>query len=134
MTRNRGFTLLEVVVAFALLGLVLATAFEVFSAGLARAAELGNRAAALAIAQSQLAAAGVEETLKEGETRGESQDRRFQWVVRIAKTDPGIDPSKPAPSIYSLYRIDVVVGWRSADGRDRSESLSTLAIWPTSPT
>jgi len=130
MNRDRGFTLIEVVVAFVLLTLVLSTAFEVFSAGLARAAELDNRATALAIAQSQLAAAGLEQPLKEGETRGESADRRFQWVVRIAKTDPGTDPSKPAPSIYALYRIDVVVGWRSADGRDRRQSLSTLAIWP----
>ena len=128
MNRSRGFTLIEVVVAFVLLALVLGTAFQVFSAGLARASELDNRATALAIAQSQLATAGVEQALKEGETRGESQDRRFQWVVRIAKTDEGIDPSKPAPSIYVLYRIDVSVGWKTADGRDRSESLSTLAI------
>ena len=125
MNRARGFTLIEVVVAFALLALVLATVFEVFSAGLARSSELD-------IAQSKLAAVGVEEALREGETRGESQDRRFQWVVRVAKTDEGVDPGKPAASIYALYRVDVVVGWKSADGRDRSEKLSTLAIWNTS--
>ena len=115
MNRARGFTLIEV-----------------FSAGLARLSELDNRSTALAIAQSKLAAVGVEEALREGETRGESQDRRFQWVVRVAKTDEGVDPGKPAASIYALYRVDVVVGWKSADGRDRSEKLSTLAIWNTS--
>ena len=126
---ERGFTLIEVVVAFVLLALVMSTALEIFSAGLARAGRLDERSRALVIAQSRMAVVGVEETLKEGVTSGESEDRKFQWTVTVARTGEGEDPGKPAPSVYALYRIDVRVTWRGADTRDHSLALSTLGIW-----
>ena len=128
MNRHKGFTLVEVVAAFVLLTVVLVLAFEVLSAGLGRASELENRSKALAIAQSLVAATGVEQLPREGESQGESEDRRFQWVVRIAKTNEGLEPGKPAPSIYVLYRVDVLVTWRNADGRVQSLPLSTLQV------
>ena len=128
-TRERGFTLIEVVVAFVLLALVMSTAFEIFSAGLARAGQLEDRSRALVIAQSRMAIVGVEETLKEGESAGESEDRKYQWAVSVKRTGEGEDPAKPAPSVYSLYRIDVRVTWRGADARDHFLALSTLGIW-----
>src|SRR5262249_30882947 len=122
---------LEVVVAFVLLAAVLGVSFRIFSAGIARASQLDERAKALVIAQSQLNAAGVEQTLKESQSSGESADGRYQWTVTIRKTDSGVDPGKPAPSVYSLYRIDVVVAWTGSDGRPQSLPLSTLGIWST---
>jgi general secretion pathway protein I len=129
MNRERGFTLIEVVVAFVLLALVMSTAFEIFSAGMARASGLEERSRALVIAQSRMATVGVEETLKEGESSGESEDRRYQWAVSVRRTGEGEESGKPAPSVYALYRIDVVVTWRGADSRDHSLALSTLGIW-----
>ncbi len=127
--RAAGFTLIEVVVAFVLLTLVLAISFEIFTTGFARASLLEEQSRALLIAQSRLAAAGVEETLREGETRGESEDRRFQWTVTISRSDEGTTPGKPAPSVYQLYRIDVRVAWQGADARQRELALSTLGLW-----
>ena len=129
MSRQRGFTLIEVVVAFVLLALVMSTAFEIFSAGLSRASQLEERARALVIAQSRMAVVGVEETLKEGEWSGESEDRKYQWAVSVKRTGEGEDPGKPAPSVYALYRIDVRVTWHGADTRDHSLALSTLGVW-----
>jgi general secretion pathway protein I len=117
------------VVAFVLLALVMSTAFEIFSAGLARAGQLEERSRALVIAQSRMAIVGVEETLKEGESGGESDDRRYQWAVSVKKTGEGEEAGKPQPSTYALYRIDVRVTWRGADARDHSLVLSTLGIW-----
>jgi general secretion pathway protein I len=127
--RAAGFTLIEVVVAFVLLTLVLATSFEIFTTGFAREALLEDQSRALLVAQSRLAAAGVEENLKEGETQGESEDRRFQWTVSVKRSDEGSDPGKPAPSMYQLYRIDVLVTWQGADDRHRQLALSTLGLW-----
>ena len=130
---QRGFTLIEVVVAFVLLAAVLGIGFQIFSTGLARASQLEERSRALAIAQSQLGAAGVEDTLKEGQTRGQSEDRRYEWTTTITKTTDNIDTSKPAPSAYALFRIDVVVTWTGSNGKAQALPLSTLGIWTANP-
>src|SRR4029453_1870799 len=93
--REAGFTLVEVVVAFVMLSLVLAPAFEIFSRGLARAGDLEDYSRALVVAQSKLAAAGVEQTIAEGETQGETEDRRFGWTVSVKRTDEGVPEGQP---------------------------------------
>ena len=130
MKRQRGFTLIEVVVAFVLLALVLGVSFEIFSRGIARAGELDDRARALVVAQSRLAATGAEEAIKEGVASGESDDRRFQWTVTVRRADElaaGADGKAPT-SAYALYRVDVHVAWRSGDTREHALDLATLAV------
>jgi general secretion pathway protein I len=117
-----------VLVAFVLLTLVLGTAFEIFSTGLARASELDNRSRALVVAQSRLAATGMEEAIKEGDTQGDSEDRRFHWTLSVRKVDGGADPSAPAASVYAMYRIDVRVAWTGGDARERSLALATVTL------
>ena len=129
MRSQRGFTLIEVVVAFVLLALVLSVSLEIFSAGMARAGDLDDRARALVVAQSRMAFAGAEEAQKEGVTSGETEDRRFQWTVTVRRADDmaaGAD-GKAASGAYALYRVDVHVGWRGGDTRERSLDLSTLS-------
>ena len=127
--RSVGFTLIEVVVAFLLLSIVMATGFELFTTGMRRAADLGERAQALAVAQSRLASAGVEQPLKEGVASGQTDDGRYQWTVTIAKSSEGAaDPTQPIQTAYGLFRIDVLVKWRGADQRDHSLALATLEL------
>ncbi|HXN16094.1 MAG TPA: prepilin-type N-terminal cleavage/methylation domain-containing protein [Usitatibacter sp.] len=132
MTRRRasGFTLIEVVVAFVLLSLILTSAFEIFSAGLARAGALEDQSGALTIAQSKLAQAGAEETLKEGERQGETDDRRYRWTVTVARAVADNPSQPPPPGAYTLYRVEAQVEWRGADGRDRHLALATLELGP----
>lgn len=124
---------MEVVVAFALLGLVLVTAFEIFAAGMSRAAELEDLSRALDIAQSRLAAAGTEELPKEGVANGDSEDRRFHWTTTIQKSDEGQDPSRPVQGAYVLYRVGVRVDWRNARGRDQNVALASFVLGGRSP-
>ena len=124
--RARGFTLVEIVVAFVLLAGVLTVGFEIFSQGLRRAGELDDQARALVIAQSKLAAAGTEEQLKEGQAQGE--DGRFRWSVVIQRTEEGMVPGQPPNNAYQLYRVDVRVDWEGVDTRARSIALSTLGL------
>ena len=127
--RQLGFTLVEIVVAFVLLSAVLVTAFEIFSQGLRRASDLDDRSRALVIAQSKLAAAGVEEQFAEGQWQGESEDRRFRWTMQIQRSDEGqAAPGKPINNAYQLFRVDVRVDWTGADARPRSMALATLGL------
>jgi general secretion pathway protein I len=117
------------VVAFLLLSIVLVTVFEIFTAGLARAGELDNYARALVVAQSELASAGVEDALAEGEMRGETDDRRFRWTLATRKYEDFMDPAKPPPvTPYTLYRVESRVAWDSSTGVERQVVLSTLLI------
>ena len=128
-SRQSGFTLVEVVVAFVLLTLVLSVSFEIFSRGMARAGDLDDRARALVVAQSRLGLAGLEDGWKEGVSTGESEDRRYQWTLTIRRADEVASSAdgKPASSAYAIYRVDVHVGWRGADGREHALELATLA-------
>lgn len=134
MTRARsqsGFTLLEVVVAFVVLSLVLSVVFEVFSTWLSRTAALSEQSQALSLARSRLAAVGLEEAVKEGETSGDSNDRRYRWRVRIDRVPESADASAtPMKSTYSLYRAESRVEWKGADGRDHSLALANLQLGP----
>ena len=125
-----GFTLLEVVVAFVLLSVTLVIIFQIFSTGLARAGSLDEYSQALVLAQSKLAASGVEEQVKEGETRGETGDHRFQWTVAVKRHEEVADPDARPQSLNSLYRVESGVRWRTADGRERSVALATLVLGP----
>jgi len=127
--RQRGFTLIEIVVAFVMLALVLVTSFEIFTGGMRRAAELEDYSRALLIAQSKIAAAGAEEPFKEGDTQGDTEDRRFHWIVAIRRTEEGMPAAgQPNNNPYVLFRVDVRVGWVGGDTRERSLALSTLGL------
>ena len=129
MRTERGFTLVEVVVAFLLLAMVLATGFELFTAGMRRAIDLEERSQALAIAQSRLSGAGVEVPLKEGTSAGLSDDGKFRWTLTIARSQEGAPAEGSAlATAYGLYRVEVVVSWRGVDERDHVISLATLDL------
>jgi len=131
MKRQRGFTLVEIVVAFVLLSAVLMTGFEIFSQGLRRAGDLDDQARAIVIAQSKLAASGTEELFKEGSWQGQSEDGRFRWVLVIQRTDEGsAGPGQPVNNAYQLYRVDVRVEWTAVDSRTRAIELATLGLGP----
>jgi general secretion pathway protein I len=128
MRNQRGFTLVEIVVAFVLLSAVLMTGFEIFSQGLRRAGDLDDEARAIVIAQSKLATAGMEE-FKEGAWQGQSEDGRFRWTLVIQRTDEGsAGPGQPINNAYQLFRVDVRVEWTSVDSRARTLELATLAL------
>jgi general secretion pathway protein I len=129
--RGAGFTLIEVVVAFVLLSTVLTLGFEIFSDGLRRTAELDERSRAVVIAQSRLAAIGVEELLAEGQAQGESEDKRFRWTVSVARNaESEGPPGQPLSSAYVLYRVEARVDWEGADTRPRNYSLASMRIGP----
>lgn len=129
--RGAGFTLIEVVVAFVLLSTVLALGFEIFSDGMRRTGELEDRSRAIVVAQSQIAAAGLETPLAEGSTQGESADRRFRWTLAITRdAETETAQGQPLSSAYALFRLEARIDWNGADGRTRSYSMATMRIGP----
>lgn len=125
--RARGFTLIEVLVAFAILALALGVLLQVFSGGLenARVSEAYTTAALLA--ESKLAAVGAEEPLAEGQSEGRFDDR-FRWRVDVRPYEEGRSgAADPDAWPVSAFEVAVTVSWDQGD-EERSVSLSTLRL------
>jgi general secretion pathway protein I len=128
--RTAGFTLMEVLVALAVVGLAMGAIAGVFSNGLLGHETASGAESALALAEEQLALAAA--APRPGATSG-TYDGRFAWQTTVAPFQDTADKDAPAPaSLPSLYRIAVNVSWR--DGRrSRQVSLSTLRLGSAAP-
>ncbi|HUZ74628.1 MAG TPA: prepilin-type N-terminal cleavage/methylation domain-containing protein [Stellaceae bacterium] len=124
-----GFSLIEVLFALAVVGIALGTAASVFGNGVLGYAVSRDVDTALAVAQEQIAAAGVTAPLQPGTTEGVFAGR-FAWHLAVARFDDRAAPAPPAP--FGLYRIDASVTWREGP-RQREIALSTLRLVEAPP-
>lgn len=128
-----GFTLIEVLVALAIVGLALGAVAGVFSNGLAAHETAADAESALALAEERLALAGATAALRPGTDNGIFA-QRFAWQTTIAPYDEGNDADRfsQPKNLPPLYRVAVSVAWR--DGRRRRQlSLSTLRLGTAKP-
>jgi general secretion pathway protein I len=128
--RNQGFTLIEVLVALAIVGLALGAIAGVFSNGLTAHETVSDAEAALAVGEEQLAIAAA--SLHPGASNG-TYGGRFAWRATVAPYTEPSDQSPDAPTtLPQLYRVAVSVAWQ--DGRhSRALSLSTLRLGASAP-
>jgi prepilin-type N-terminal cleavage/methylation domain-containing protein len=131
--REAGFSLIEIVVALALLGLILAVLSDSLRTGLGSAARAAAIQPPLAVAEAKLAAVGVTEPLVTGRTSGQDA-RGMVWQLSIDEfRDDDFDgPSSDAPGVPKLYRVRVTVSW-SQGGAARSLSLDSLRLAQVTP-
>jgi general secretion pathway protein I len=123
--RQSGFTLIEVLIALAIIGLALGAIAGVFGQGLTAHETASQAEMALAVAEEQLALAAA--TPRPGAANGVFANR-FAWQTNVAPYQDATDKTADAPSaLPPLYRIAVSVAWH--DGRHTREvSLSTLQL------
>ncbi len=127
--RQHGFSLLEVLVAFAILSVSLGVLLQVFATGLRNAGVADDYTQATLYAESILAAYGRETPLGEGIHEGPINDR-FSWRSTVSAYTEGIpDPEKTR---MRAYRISVEVFWRGLT-QTRSVVLETLRLAPVEP-
>ncbi|WP_119459640.1 prepilin-type N-terminal cleavage/methylation domain-containing protein [Rhodospirillaceae bacterium SYSU D60014] len=120
-----GFTLLEVLVALAILALSLAAVYETLSGGLRNEAVSRRYLAATILAEGRLAGVGAERPVQTGHWTGETPDG-FRWTIDIGPPSG----SRAAPMILQLPRlleVEVRVQWDQGD-RTRMVRLSSLRI------
>ena len=126
MTKNnRGFTLIEIVVALLVLSIASAVIFEGVSVGFRNARTADDFAQAVLIAQSKLAPTGVADPLTEGVTSGEELDK-YSWTVTIDAI-AATPLAEDAPEKLQPFFVAVDVVW-SDGGTERTVSLSTLRL------
>jgi general secretion pathway protein I len=122
--RQRGFTLIEIIVALAILAVALGALFQSFSTGLRATAVTDRQAAAIMFAQSLLDRIGQDIPLAASERAGVSEEG-LRWSITITPS-PLIAPERRADS--PLLPFDVVVTVAGDGGRPLT--LTTLRLAP----
>jgi len=129
--REAGFTIVEVLAAFVVFGLALAGIMQLFTRGLTDAQLADEYARAVMIAQSRLAAFTAVEQVEEKNAEG--TEDRYRWRVTAAAYDerretPSADANRDLNLRVRLLRVDAIVAWSAADGRERDVRLATLVL------
>ena len=120
-----GFTLVEVIVALAILSVGLSVVLGVISGGLEQTASAERRAEAGSLAQSLMAQVGTEWPIKSEERDGQFP-RGYTWHLRVQQYGTGKEREEWP---VGLYTISTEVKWD--DGKERrSYELTTLRVGP----
>ena len=127
----RGFTLIEVIVAFAVLALALTLLLGTLS-GAAKQVRWADDAGRAALhAQSLLDQTGVGEALQSGTTEGDFEDGRYRWSLEV---EPWRDPTAQDvalldPGAPQLMQLTLAVRW----GDSPREQLQLQSLRLMSP-
>ncbi|MEJ7747551.1 MAG: prepilin-type N-terminal cleavage/methylation domain-containing protein [Luteimonas sp.] len=128
----RGYTLIEVIVAFALLAFALTLLLGTLTGSTRQVRWSADAGRAALHAQSLLDQAGVGEALQAGRTEGDFDDGRYRWTLDVA---PYADPSQPAPVAVNpgapqLMELILAVRWGDGDARERLDLRSLRLVTP----
>ena len=131
-SKQTGFSLLEVLVAFVVLTLVLSVLMQIFSGGIRNTKRAGHHQQAILLAKSKLAGVGIETPLYLGETAGRF-DSQYQWRLSIyPHQDDGLqsyDSQNSTPLILpvALVNTSIEVFWDEPDASG-SVKMQTLRL------
>lgn len=140
--RQRGFTLLEVLLAFALLAGAAVLLLSILSNGLRDVGDAERHSEAALHARSLLDNLGRVERLRPGRRGGELEGGRYRWTLevrRVADPLPGavlppagqggeggiIDAGEPV-----LYELSLVLEWGEGGPRQRLATRTLRALYP----
>ncbi|NUS37662.1 MAG: prepilin-type N-terminal cleavage/methylation domain-containing protein [Lysobacter sp.] len=127
---QRGYTLIEVIVAFGVLALALTLLLGTLS-GAAKQVRWADEAGRAALhAQSLVDQTGVGEPLRAGHSEGAFEQGRYRWSLDVA---PYVDPLAPrAPSrdlsAPRLWQLALTVQWGQGDDPRQRLQLQSLRL------
>lgn len=126
--RQAGFSLLEVLVAFAILAVSLGVLMQIFSRATQTTMTAAQYSRAVSLAEARLAAVGSAFPLEAGVASGDPEDG-FAWELSIIPTqltaeEPGLLADEPQ---VTPYRVTALVVWQDG-ARTRRLTLSTLRL------
>jgi general secretion pathway protein I len=100
---QRGFTLIEVLVAFALLAIGLGLLLAILSDGVRSVASSSQSTQATLYAQSLLTTLGSDHRLKPGHSQGAFDNGRYRWTLDIKPFKPPAPPPAPPSAQGNPY-------------------------------
>jgi len=132
---SRGFTLLEVMLAFVIFALSFATVLEIMAGSMRSVSRASDDTEVALFAQSIMDLVGTEILVEEGGYSGTGMDR-YQWQLDISLYDSiGGDTTTlelAEMSGIELYRVDLDINWETGR-RQRDLHFSTIRSVLASP-
>jgi general secretion pathway protein I len=134
MKTQRGFTLLEVLIAFAIAALSLTALAQIFSNALSATERAGGTTQATLIAQSKLAQVGTTFPLEDSTQAGDEQNGFYRWQLAITPYEPPKIENPEAPVALTnltlpleMKKVEVTVRY------NEPERVLTLNTYRTVP-
>lgn len=146
---QRGFTLLEVLLAFALLAGAAVILLSMLSNGLRDVSDAERHGEAALHARSLMDNVGRMERLRPGGRSGELDDGRYRWAMEVQRVPDPLPAPLPVPSEAPgtapggvradgiidagepvLYRIDLTLQWGDGGARQTFRTSSLRALYP----
>jgi general secretion pathway protein I len=124
-----GFTLMEVLVSMAILGIALTLILELFSGGLRSAKISEEYTKAIWYGKAKMEEMLSVQDLSEGVTEG-SFDSQYAWRSEVKKSNPKLTVEEDGQTSLpiDLYQIVVRVTWPSGSGQ-RSYEVESLRVF-----
>ncbi|MGD9020384.1 MAG: prepilin-type N-terminal cleavage/methylation domain-containing protein [Lysobacterales bacterium] len=124
----RGFTLLEVMLAFVIFALSFAVVLEILAGSISGIRRAGDDTQVALFAQSMMDLVGIEIPIEEARFEGEEMDR-YYWQLDIYPYEP-VDADAYVLELaelsgVELYRVTLDVEW-DAGQRQRNARFSTI--------
>lgn len=126
--RNGGFTLLEIMAAFAMFALLFGLMMQILSTSMSNTRRAGDFTQATLWAQSKLDVLGVESMIQPGRSNGQF-DNDFSWSMEITEElvfdERGLDVIELP---IHLYRVVLEVKWSNGRRSHRFETLRSVDV------
>jgi general secretion pathway protein I len=127
LSSQKGFTLLEVLLAVIILGLAITVIMQQFSAGLRIARASNTYTTATIYAKQKLEELQAEKEIEEKEESGDFEDG-YSWRVRIEPYEDYLEEEDEELFEHlplEMYRLESVVSWQEGE-KEKSVILATL--------
>ena len=127
LNKQKGFSLLEILIAFSILALSLGILLKIFSAGVNTAVVAEDYTSAVQIAESLMAKTGVETPLLAGQDSG-LENEKYHWLVEVSPFVFNPENVDATAITAVIFKVKVIVSWGDDNANDRQVELTTLKL------
>jgi general secretion pathway protein I len=127
-----GFSLIEIVAAFAILALGMGLCMEIATSAMRQSRQAAEYTQAALNAKSLLDTVGIAERLEEGGASGEF-DERYRWELSVIpyESEVGMESGLDSTATgVELYRLELLVTWQAGRGQREARFATLRALSP----